>query len=54
MNITSLGNLCYLHKLSKITIQMAFGRRNRGVAEQEFDPLQIANILPAQLGACAA
>jgi len=31
--------------------EIAFGRLYRGVAEQEFDLLQIAPVLPAELGA---
>jgi hypothetical protein len=31
--------------------EIAFGRLDRGVAEQEFDLLQIPAVLPAQLGA---
>jgi hypothetical protein len=34
--------------------EIAFGRLYRGVAEQEFDLLQIPAVLPAELGASTA
>ena len=34
--------------------EIAFSRLDRGVAEQEFDLLQIPAVLPAELGAGAA